>query len=254
MESIGIFRTPFMEHTIKLSRLGHPKYQVNSEILLNETSLSFYLLGVLFTDGHVNDKKHHISFGISSSDIEWLEEIRNILCPKKPLYVNINKNCASLEISNILCINWLINWGCTPRKSKTAKILKIIPEEYKMDFIRGVIDGDGSVTNSKYSKIKNNKTYIYVKKTIYICSASKDFITQIQSMIPNDINCNLYNYGQKYGKINEKIIVPTTDIYRLVFNDSNAVKLANYCYYDNNLLSLYRKQTIVKSWSNNCKK
>lgn len=243
---IGIFRTTFMEH-IKLSRKGKPKYQVKSEVLLNETSLSFYLLGVFFTDGNINDRKHNISFSISSSDDLWLGKIRDILCPQKPIY--IRKNNASLEMSNISCINWLIDWGCSPRKSLTAKILKEIPQEYIKDFIRGVIDGDGSISNSKYSKTKNNKTYTYYKKVIYICSASKEFITQIQSMIPEDIKCNIYNLGKKNSIINGREVKASSDIYRLVFNDSNAIKLANYCYYDGNELSLDRKQTIANLFS-----
>lgn len=222
------------------------KYSVNENILLNETSLSFYLLGVYFTDGHIRDQKHHLSFGISSADKKWLKDIRDIMCPQKPIYSNNNN--FSLEMSQIDCINWLISWGCTPRKSKTASLTKSIPEEYQKDFLRGVIDGDGCLTQSKYSKKKNDKTYNYTKKVIYICSASEEFINQLQKMIPENILSVKRNYGKAKSTIKGKKIIGKVDIFRLIFNDSNAVKLSEYCYYDNHELSLDRKYDIVKSW------
>lgn len=40
-------------------------------------------------------------------------------------------------------------------------------------------------------------------------------------------------------------------IYRLIFNDSNAEKIALYCYYKNHQLSLPRKYDIINSWNSN---
>ena len=192
--------------TIKL--LNPPKfrkYQVNSNIFLKEDDISFYLLGAYMTDGCINDKKHHLSFSISSKDLDWIENIRNLICPNKPIYNKKKIIHYDFQASDINCMNWLIDNSCTPRKSKTLYI-KNIPEKYQRDFIRGCIDGDGSLSNCIYTKIKNGKIYTYTKHTAYLCSASEKFLIQIKEMIPKTINCNIINTGIKDSQIiNRKI-------------------------------------------------
>lgn len=221
------------------------KYFVNTNHFLDENDISFYLLGVYMTDGNINTTKHHLNFSISSKDKRWLESIRDLIVPNKPIY-NKQGNCFSLEASNIEVLNWLINYGCIPRKSLTLSINKPIPIQYQRDFLRGVVDGDGSMSIAPYIKKKNNKIYHYNKKTMYICSASRIFLEQIKEMIPNNINCYLYNYGKIDSIINDKIVIAKNDIYRLAFNDGYAKKFAEYLYYDNHAMSLERKYQVAK--------
>lgn len=233
---------------IILSREGYSrKYIVNKNIFLSENALSFYLLGVYFTDGSISDAKRNLHFELASKDENWIKNIRNVICPSKPIYSR--QNYYLLRVSDIDCMNWLIEWGCTPRKSKTASILKSIPLSYQKDFLRGVIDGDGSISGCYYKKRKNNKTYTYHKKTLYICSASEIFLNNIKEMIPKDINCNLYNLGRRNNTINGRKVIATCNMFRLVFNDSNALKIGKYVYYSGNVLSLSRKEKIIQEWS-----
>lgn len=217
------------------------KYIVNT----NEDSLSFYLLGAWMTDGWLSDKKSNVYFGIGSKDNEWVESIRNIVCPEKPIYKHKSGLYCYFKASNM---DWFVSLGCTTKKSKTLKIEKNIPKEYHRDFIRGAIDGDGSLSSSSYKKVKNNKTYYYKKHTVYLCSASKMFLEQVQDMIPSDIRCNLFNCGKPKGKIKDRTIIGKCDVHRLIFNDSNALKFTKWIYYQNNDLSLCRKNKIALSW------
>ena len=232
---------------IKLCKIGKNKYTFNKEIFLLENDLSFYLLGAYMTDGNINDKKHHISFSLSSIDEDWLINIRNIISPEKPIYQDKERKCYTLATSNIDVINWLISYGCTPNKSKTLKIEKEIPDEYKRDFIRGVLDGDGSISFSPYKKIKNGKEYNYMKTHSYICSASKTFLESIKMMIPIEINCNINLIKQNNSFIRGKEVKATCDHYRLTFNDSYAKKLFAWIYYPNNKLSLMRKEKLANN-------
>jgi hypothetical protein len=126
------------------------KYIVNTNVFLHENDLSFYLLGAYMTDGHINDKKHHLNFNLSSKDFDWVELIRNLLSPQKPIYSSKKSECYSIELSDIESMSWLISYGCGPRKSKTLVMARTIPLTYYPDFIRGLIDGDGCITTCQY--------------------------------------------------------------------------------------------------------
>lgn len=215
------------------------KYIVNQNSFLQEDDISFYLLGAYMTDGCISDQKRHINFSISSKDEEWIENIKNNVCPTKPIW--IDENCFVFAASDIDCINWLISYGCTPRKSKTLKIEKEIPKEYYRDFIRGVMDGDGSISTSLYKKIKNNKEYWYKKTSTYICSASLPFLEAIKLMVPDNINCNINTMARKDTFIKGKLVRSTCNVYRLTFNDSYAKKFLTWIYYPDNKLSMKRK-------------
>lgn len=229
---------------IKLTKIGKNKYIVNKNVFLKEEELSFYLLGAYMTDGSIVDQKHHVCFRITSLDYDWLLKIRDVICPGKPVYNN--HNCFCLEVSNVEIINWLISYGCTPRKSSTLRIEKDIPIRYQRDFLRGVLDGDGSISYTDYKKIKNGKTYFYKKTTVYICSASKTFIEQIQKMIPKEIKCNLYEMPLQNSIIKGRKVIGKLPIYRLIFNDSFAKKLLYWLYYPANTLALPRKESLAK--------
>jgi hypothetical protein len=225
------------------------KYIVNSDAFLQENDISFYLLGAYMTDGNISDRKYNISCSISSKDKIWIENIQQIICPTKPIYSSKQSICYTSIVFDVNSVNWLSSYGCKPRKSKTLIIEKNIPEKYHQDFIRGLIDGDGSISSCKYKKIKNNKEYWYTKKTIYLCSASKIFIDQIASIIPNSINKSIVTILPKQSIIRGKLVMPTCNIYRLQFNDKNAKLLAEWIYYTNHRISMPRKKELALTLS-----
>jgi hypothetical protein len=228
-------------------KTSNRKYIVDSNAFLCENDVSFYLLGAYMTDGNINDKKHHISFSISSKDIDWIELIRSIISPIKPIYISKRSEHYTFTVSDIDAMNWLISYGCTPRKSYNLELRKDIPIQYHRDFIRGLIDGDGCISYAPYDKIKNGKTYHYMKTSMYLCSVSKIFLDTIKSMIPDTINCAVYNLGMHDSMIQGKIIHSTCDIYRLQFNDSNAKKLLQWLYYLDHKISMPRKNQKAQS-------
>jgi len=222
---------------------AHRKYEIFPNVILDETATSFYLLGALMSDGHIIDSPRSLAIGISSNDKDWLEDIRNLICPDKPIY-NHKDNCFTFEFSHAECMNWLISYGCTPRKSLTIRLEKPIPETFIPDFIRGLVDGDGSVNCVKYKKVKpNGKTYWYHKVSTYICSASKEFIDDLYRLIPSEFNALICPCKTKASIIRGKPIIPTVEFnYRLAFNDQNALKFLQWIYYPGHELSLNRKR------------
>ena len=220
------------------------KHIINKEIFLNEDAISFYLLGAYMADGNVCLTPRFKNLNIVSKDKDWLEIIRDLV--SKSINLQHKNNCYTLKIFDLDILNWLTSYGCSPNKSLKLAIDKEIPKQYIRDFIRGVLDGDGSISISEYSKKKNGKIYKYKKINTYICSASETFVKQISGLISPEINRSLIEI--KPGKshfLNGREITSKTSIWRLHFNDSNAKKLLAWLYNDNQI-AIPRKNKIAK--------
>lgn len=64
------------------------KYKYNLELFTNEDDLSFYLLGAAITDGCITESgtnKSSYRFSFSSADFDWIESIKNLICPEMKL-------------------------------------------------------------------------------------------------------------------------------------------------------------------------
>lgn len=88
------------------------------------------------------------------------------------------------QITNKHLKNTLILYGCTPRKSLTLKFPNII--DFKNDFIRGYIDGDGCIYVSK-KKASLDKVFIL---------GTEDFLNTINNHFSK--NNKLINHGNFY--------------------------------------------------------
>lgn len=207
------------------------KYNYNLKIFQTKDDIFYYLLGVFFTDGNIfsKDKTHLIQ--LTSKDIDWLkilqQELKCALYPTKDGHGNLairSKECCEILIEN----------GCLPKKSLTNK-LPNIPSNYLPDFIRGCIDGDGSIPKSK-------------RKTCYLCSSSLDFLTSIKDiLIENQIKCNVYLIKKKpYTLKNGKTITPKHPHYRLMMTGKAVEKFLAWIYYPNHKLSMPRKEGVAR--------
>lgn len=213
------------------------KYIVDPTTFTDEDAMSFYLLGAYMTDGCIEKERNAIK--LAAKDTDWIDDIKNVIHKDKPLIYETNRKLTTLNFSSEPIKDWLISWGCTPAKSLTLKIEKEIPKQFIPDFLRGVIDGDGSVSFCDYEKLSRNKQkiYKYKKSTTYICSASEIFINQLTELIPNNINYSVI-IDKKPGdfsinKASGKIIQCKNILKRISFSDSSAAKFLNYVYYKN---------------------
>lgn len=137
-------------------------------------------------------------------------------------------------MNNEKIISWFIDNKLTPAKSLTVEAPSI-PKEYIKDFLRGVIDGDGSIMFKK--SVRNNSKRKYLG--ISIVSASKIFADQLCFFIKElGTHCNLYvldnavNYNRSIGgrEINSKNI-----LYRVYMGSSDSVKLCKIMYSGNHI-------------------
>ena len=171
---------------------------------------SAYWLGVMYSDGFISPNKYTNKFGITIKDTdkdllikfkEFLKYSGNINYYEASTAYGIC-NVGRLLIGNNKIVDDLIKNGVV--EHKTFKIKKLPNTTYMDDFIRGYIDGDGSL----------RKAY----PNIRICG-NKEFLQEIANyfMIPYHLNPDktIYNlaYNTKESEYLEKRLYKNAKYY-----------------------------------------
>ena len=202
----------------KESGLLYKKYTVNEKFFdrLNEDSA--YTLGYIFTDGNVswNPKKSYWALTITASekDKDHLEKIRKLISNTKPLLYSKDTKSYRLNISNKVLCKKLMRLGVVPKKSLIIKFPNL-PKKHLRHFIRGIVDGDGSV------RYVNRKRSPYFE--IRIFSGSPKFLKNLTGQI------------RKKLKITSKVRKVHGNTYSVRYTCSKAKKIADWIYKDANL-------------------
>lgn len=221
------------------------KYIYNLNVFYNQDATSYYLLGAIMTDGCVVIDKSKKKVSLVSNDKDWLEMICNIICPGRPIYPH--HNAWSLYFHSTELANWLISKGCTPAKSLTLKWPEV-PEQYLPDFIRGCIDGDGSLgIYNSIRKTRNN--IIETKIKSYLCSSSYEFIQVFSNTLTaHNINNSFYLKKQSpTSMIEGRILHRSGPHYKVEMANRATKQLVNWIYYPGHKLSMPRKNKIAQA-------
>lgn len=130
----------------KNENIGHIKYDHKF----------YYVLGLIATDGNIH--KSTLSYAISRKDEELIEYFRQVFCnfrykisyrvqEQNSGYIS---NSVRIRINSSYLCKILSDLGINPAKSLTISRI-VVPNNYWIDFFRGCIDGDGSVSNRRNS-------------------------------------------------------------------------------------------------------
>ena len=139
-----------------------------------DTSDKAYFLGLLAADGNISPRLTAVRIALKETDSGILEQFRKFLGGEAPELrtkipkINGKENPPQkiLVLSKKSMVEDLLKLGITPNKSHTLK-LSCDLREFKKDFIHGVWDGDGSVTERRFK----------------VTTASLDFAYQLQTWI-----------------------------------------------------------------------
>lgn len=201
-----------------------------------------YVVGLLVTDGHLSSDGRHIVY--KSIDRDLVQSLRRALPTKNSVFIRIDKRKGRkpahvLQFSDVRFYRWLLSIGVTPRKTLTIGDLPIPPEFFR-DFLRGHLDGDGSIFSyqDRYNVYKGKRyrnTRIYTK----FISASETHIRWLYEMI------------QKYSPIQGALLYkPATKtrvrIWEIKIAKYESLKLFRWLYYRKNLPSLSRKRLLAE--------
>lgn len=189
-----------------------------------------YVIGIIATDGNLSPDLRHIH--ITSKDEEIVLnckkclDINNII-GKKARGGTKDKKYYVLQFGDKNFFEFLFGIGITPKKSKTIGELKI-PQKYFKDFLRGCIDGDGSITISKHPESK------HPQYKVRLCSASKGFLEWILDMSKKLF---LINGGSIH-------IPKNSSVFTLLFAKEDSIKILRFIY-KGKIISLTRKKEIA---------
>ena len=205
-----------------------------------------YAIGLICTDGSLSNDRRHITF--TSSDKDLIEVFKKCLNKTNQISLNPRSSlskqaCYKVQIGDVQLYQWLLKKGLYPNKSLTLGSINV-SHRYFRDFLRGHLDGDGSIIRYEDRYLQHlNPRYVYKRLFVYFTSASpkhiywlKDTITQLTSL---------------KGSINSyqsKTIKGSHPFYKLKFSTKEATKLLNWIYYKPGIPCLKRKYDRAKPY------
>lgn len=168
------------------------KYTCNYDFFKTWSHDMAYILGFIATDGSIKDTC--LSIGLKLEDEEILLKINKTLGSNRPLTYEKRKaekdsdkyfDVVTLNINSFIIKEDLEKLGIAENKTFILKRFDMIPEEYELDFIRGVFDGDGTFGKCGGERCKNN-----VQFRARFGSASLEFTQYIKDTLEKyDIFC-----------------------------------------------------------------
>lgn len=157
--SLQIIWNKKQEENKILNECKRTTYDFNDYVFHTFTPDSVYWLGMLASDGCVYENRNKIYINAQAEDKEHIESFIKFIdytgeVKERPAKCK-GKEYPSvyLELNSKIMKERLIELGIVSDKSnKDIDYLNYIPEEYKMYFILGYLDGDGSIVNSISAK------------------------------------------------------------------------------------------------------
>lgn len=189
-----------------------------------------YAIGLIVTDGNLSTDGRHINF--TSKDEELVLLFKACLnlsnkIGKKARGGELEKKYFVVQFGDINFYRFLLDIGLTPAKSKTIGALKI-DNDFFSDFLRGCIDGDGSIRTARHPESQHPQLQLR------LYSASPIFLKWIKEKINHNV------------PISGGWIKPAVSIWVLAFGKSDSIKLINFLYYNNCKCYLERKYLVAK--------
>ena len=210
---------------------NHPRLAVNENYFKKWSPKMAYILGFILADGCIIEGTYKgysgaLKFGVQKRDIDILEKIKKELNSEHK--ISIVKNAAHLCITSQIIVNDLRKLGIKYRKSLRENV-PAVPKRFIKDFIRGIIDGDGSIHFDK-------RNY----PTLSVCGG-KNTIIFIQTYFI--LKFNIYSKVTSVKKYEN-----SQPIFYVTYRSNSAKILIDHLY-NNVLLYLERKLKLAKKAS-----
>ena len=137
-------------------------------------------------------------------------------------------------MSDVRLYRWLLTLGLTPRKSLTLGAVRV-PSPYFAPFVRGLLDGDGSIYVVRHRPTKSTyPDYWYERLWTFFTSASFAHLEWLQGRIASE-------YGLT-GWIETRRRPPLNDFFRLKYGKRESLVLLAALYADRDVPCLQRKK------------
>ena len=190
-----------------------------------------YVAGLIASDGCLYNDGRHIA--ITSKDIEIIQNVKNIIATgAKPSIVTseFGSMAYRLQLGNVGLYDFLLGAGITSAKSKTIKFVAV-PDIYYTDFLRGVLEGDGT-TYGYMDPIWPNCHRYYVA----FASGSREFLVWLKMT------------NQRQGLSSLGGISACPRVFRLLYGKADSRTLFASMYYSDGIPKLNRKYVKLKDF------
>lgn len=221
------------QYNIKIKKRGQSKNRSIKEDFFDQidTEEKAYFLGLLFTDGNVQPDKSgkrspQIRIQLKMSDINILQELRTILNIQSKIFYDKRKNkeSAVLSFRNQHMAESLSKYGIIQNKTYLTKHLPEIPKQFRKDFLRGLLDGDGSIYQERSGRF-----------IIDFCSYHESICQDFKNL------CNCFLTTQ-----NTSGIANYSSAYHIRFSRQSTVKQLATVLYKDSKISLARKYSLAE--------
>ncbi|KAF2425604.1 homing endonuclease associated repeat-containing protein [Bacillus subtilis] len=198
-------------------------FLVNSHFFEELDEISAYIAGFIAADGYVCEQEHFLEITLAIKDRDHLRNIANHF--DSDLRVIITKNRCRMKIVNHKIVDDLVKLGIVQRKSLVLKYPRNFPKNLHRHFIRGFIDGDGSINP------KRQKGRLSILGT-------EDFLLIIRSLFFQNCDVGL-------NKLTTK-----GNIFELRYHGGSAKKILDWLYEDANFYLIRKYDNYVELKSN----
>lgn len=198
-----------------------------------------YAVGLIATDGNLSpDGKTVVQV---SKDRDLLETF--LMCLRTGRPITVNQGAFRVQICDVPFYDWLLRIGITPRKSLTLDSLRV-PDSVFLDFVRGLMDGDGSVKNSLV--VPNPRRYpahTYQRLQVLFHSASNVHLDWLRAELCRRLGLRGWIGVRQRGR--------PSPLYVLRYSKHESIALLSALYADPSAPRLDRKW---KRWEDFCTK
>lgn len=208
------------------------KFSINDDYDFNSHN-GAWLLGFIAADGYLpvtKGARNRVTITLARKDEEILYQIAKEL--------NYSGNitqfetaegylCSSLSFTSKTLRKKIESYGIGNNKTfKLSSLPKALPKEYMIDYIRGFIDGDGSIIEPKGKKI-----------IITLVCASESFLKDLTAFLHNE-----YHLSQPFVHCQERV----HKIYNITYYTKDSFKLGQLMYCNEYLALERKKQHFLK--------
>lgn len=205
-----------------------------------------YAVGLIATDGYISKDNRHIV--LTSSDYNQIITFRECLNKSNKLSINPSSSISKkvsyrIQIGDVVLLEWLKSIGIHNKKSLTIGKLKI-PNKFYRDFLRGSLDGDGHIISyvDNYNSFRKPK-YIYKRLFLFFNSASEQHLVWMRDKTFELLKVK-GSFQEKYSKSQ----LGLNKMFSIKYSTKEAIKLANWMYYNPTIPCLKRKRDKVEEY------
>lgn len=191
-----------------------------------------YAVGLFTADGSMSKDGRHFDFTSKDKDqvINFAKclNLNNKISGKSRGYSG-EKKYFHIQFGDVKLYKFFQSIGLQPNKSLTIKEVNI-PDQFFPDFLRGYLDGDGSVQLFEHpqSELKQIRIRFY--------SGSKQFILWLRSKIKTKVKVS-------GGSAKERVRA-----WWLVYCKRDSLELIKYMYYSDKIPMLKRKAVVALNY------